>query len=190
MSLLQTRCILKIYVAYDSTNTFKAFLSEKLNTLDFKCQLNGINEITFENTIDTESLNDLKNVLGEYHIDVIEDKKVSIIEGIKMTIDELLNSDEVPLVNTSDYLAEKLNYSYTYLSTLFSEATYTSIENYIILRKVDKVKSLLLETESTLTEIAFKLGYSSVAHLSGQFKKTTGLTPSTFQRIIAKRKMK
>lgn len=180
---------MKIYVSYDGNRTFKALLSDKLKMLDFDCKLNGINEIEFENHLSKDKKNELIAVLDNYHIEVIEDKKVAIIERIKSTIDEMLNSEEAQLVNSSDYLSDKLNYSYTYLSTLFSEATYTSIENYIILRKVDKVKSLLLKTNLTLTEIAFKLNYSSVAHLSGQFKKTTGLTPSTFQRIIKKRKL-
>ena len=100
----------------------------------------------------------------------------------------MLTSDAVRKYNTSDYLAEKLNYSYTYLSSLFSETTYTSIESYIILSKVDRAKDLLLNTNVTLTEIAHQLNYSSVAHLSRQFKKTTGLTPSVFQKIIKKRK--
>ena len=94
---------------------------------------------------------------------------------------------EVQTKNVSDYLSEELDYSYAYLSSLFSEATYSSIESFIILRRVDMAKDLLLKTDKSLTEIAFDLNYSSVAHLSSQFKKTTGLTPSAFQRIIQKR---
>ncbi|GAA4232593.1 hypothetical protein GCM10022291_07670 [Postechiella marina] len=180
---------MKIYVSFDGNRTLKAFLSDKLKALDFNCKLNGINEIELDDNLSSEKQNELFNALNHYHIEVIEDKKIAIIERIKNSIDEMLNNEDAQLINSSDFLADKLNYSYTYLSTLFSEATYTSIENYIILRKVDKVKSLLLKTDLTLTEIAFKLNYSSVAHLSGQFKKTTGLTPSTFQRIIAKRKL-
>lgn len=179
---------MKIYLSYDNTNTLKAFLSDKLNAMEFECKLNGFNELEFNQTLSKARKNELERILQDYHINIIDNRKVEVIERIKTTIDEMLNSDKVQLINSSEYLADKLNYSYTYLSTLFSEATYTSIENYIILRKVDKVKSLLIRTDLTLTEIAYQLNYSSVAHLSGQFKKTTGLTPSAFQRIIAKRK--
>jgi AraC-like DNA-binding protein len=100
----------------------------------------------------------------------------------------MLEIDGEETVKISTYLARKLNYSYSYLSSHFSENTFTSIENFIILRKVDLVKDFLCNTDLTLTEIAYHLKYSSVAHLSSQFKKTTGLTPTTFQRIIEKRK--
>ena len=101
----------------------------------------------------------------------------------------LVNGDEeAQKYNVSTYLSEKLDYSYTYLSTVFSETTHTSIENFVILKKIDIAKTLIINKDLTLTEIAFKLNYSSVAHLSSQFKKTTGLTPSTFQKIIKKRK--
>lgn len=86
------------------------------------------------------------------------------------------------------YLAEKLNHSYGYISNLFSELTYTSIENYIILQKIEYTKQLIINNQLSLTEIAYKLNYSSVAHLSTQFKNTTGITPSAFQRIIKRRR--
>ena len=101
----------------------------------------------------------------------------------------MLKDDEANLYKVSSYLSDKLDYSYTYLSNLFSEGTYTSIENFVILKKVDYVKELIATTDLSLTEIAFRLNYSSVAHLSGQFKKITGLTPTVFQKIIEKRKV-
>jgi AraC-like DNA-binding protein len=91
-------------------------------------------------------------------------------------------------VKSSVYLADKLEHSYGYLSNLFSEVTYTSIENFIIIQKIEYAKRLIIKSDMTLTEIAFKLSYSSVAHLSTQFKNTTGITPSAFQRIIEKRR--
>ena len=91
-------------------------------------------------------------------------------------------------VKTSAYLSETLGHSYGYLSNLFSEVTYTSIENFIILQKIEYTKQLIINDNLSLTEIAFKLNYSSVAHLSTQFKNTTGITPSAFQRIISKRR--
>jgi AraC-like DNA-binding protein len=113
-----------------------------------------------------------------------------LVQRIKDAITELIhNQEEENLYKVSAYLSEKLDYSYSYLSTVFSETTYTSIENFIILKKIDYAKELIITNNLTLTEIAFKLNYSSVAHLSYQFKKTTGLTPSAFQNIIEKRKV-
>ena len=100
----------------------------------------------------------------------------------------VFNEDVVINVKSSVYLADTLEHSYGYLSNLFSEVTYTSIENFIILQKIEFAKQLIIKQEFSLTEIAFRLNYSSVAHLSTQFKNTTGITPSAFQRIIAKRR--
>ena len=100
----------------------------------------------------------------------------------------VFNEDTVVNVKSSVYLADTLGHSYGYLSNLFSEVTYTSIENFIILQKIEYAKQLVIKQDLSLTEIAFRLNYSSVAHLSTQFKNTTGITPSAFQRIIAKRR--
>jgi AraC-like DNA-binding protein len=96
-------------------------------------------------------------------------------------------SDEVPKVNDSDYISKKLGYDYTYLSNTFSEVKGITIQHYIITHKIERAKELLLYDELTLTEIAYKLNYSSVAHLSNQFKKITGLTPSYFKEMKDKR---
>jgi AraC-like DNA-binding protein len=96
----------------------------------------------------------------------------------------------MPNVTTSVYIADKLNHSYGYLSSLFSEITFTSIENYVIIQKIERAKQMLASETLTLTEISYQLNYSSVAHLSNQFKKMTGITPSAFQRIIKKRREK
>lgn len=129
----------------------------------------------------------LTQSLNKYGITVLEGQKETLVDRIKNTIDEMLH-DDVRHLKVSSYLADKLGYTYSHLSSVFSENTYSSIENYLILRKVDLVKELLQEGNLNLTEIAFKLNYSSVAHLSGQFKKTTGLTPSSFQRIMERKK--
>ncbi len=97
-------------------------------------------------------------------------------------------SDELPKVNYSDYISEKLSYDYTYLSNIFSEVKGTTIQQFIILHKIEKVKELLLYDELNLSQIAYKLHYSSVAHLSNQFKKVTGLTPSFYKQLKKKRK--
>jgi AraC-like DNA-binding protein len=96
--------------------------------------------------------------------------------------------EKLPTIKISDYLSEKLNYSYGYLSNLFVEATYTSIENFIIFQKINRAKELITTNEFTITEIAYRLNYSSTAHLCNQFKNETGITPTTFQRIINKRR--
>lgn len=130
----------------------------------------------------------LKSVLKKAGLELMEDKKSMLIEKIKNVIVEMIHySDELPNTKFSDFLAEKLNYDYKYLSNLFSEVKGTTIEHYIISHKIERVKELLVYNELTLTEIAFKLHYSSVAHLSNQFKKITGLTPSHFKKIKQKR---
>lgn len=111
-----------------------------------------------------------------------------MVQKIKDTIVEMVHSPEMVNVKSSVYLADKLNHSYGYISNLFSEVTYTSIENFIIIQKIELTKHLIIAGALSLTEIAYQLNYSSVAHLSTQFKNTTGITPSAFQRIITKRK--
>ena len=113
-----------------------------------------------------------------------------MVQKIKDAIVEMVFSEKGVNVKASVYLAEKLNHSYGYMSSLFSEVTYTSIENFIILQKIERAKQLIINDKMTLTEIAYKLNYSSVAHLSTQFKNTTGITPSQFQKIIQKRREK
>ena len=100
----------------------------------------------------------------------------------------MVHSEDPLNVKSSAYLADKLDHSYGYLSNLFSEITYTSIENYIIIQKIELAKNFIINNQYTLTEIAYKLNYSSVAHLSTQFKNITGITPSAFQRIVKKRR--
>ena len=119
---------------------------------------------------------------------MVEIQKSILVQKIKDTINELVTSEEPLNVKSSVFIAEKLNHSYGYLSNLFSDVTYTSIENYIIIQKIELAKQLIISNQLSLTEIAYRLNYSSVAHLSTQFKNTTGITPSAFQRIITKRR--
>jgi YesN/AraC family two-component response regulator len=118
----------------------------------------------------------------------MEDKKSILIEKIKNIIVQMVHYSDEPMVfNFSSYLSEKLNYDYNYLSNLFSEVKGTTIEHYIIAHKIERAKELLIYNELSLTEIAEKLHYSNVAHLSNQFKKVTGLTPSFFKKMKHKR---
>ena len=126
--------------------------------------------------------------LRRYGLILLDDKRKIIIEKIKSIIVEMVHySDELPSVNYSDYISEKLGYDYTYLANIFSEVKGMTIQNFIILNKIERVKELLLYDELNLTEISYKLNYSSVAHLSNQFKKVTGLTPSYFKKLKKER---
>ena len=126
----------------------------------------------------------LSDSLKNIGLELLEDKKNIMVERIKTIIIELVhfNEDQIK-TNLSDYLSEKLNHNYTYLSNLFSEIKGTTIEKFYLANKIERVKELLVYDELNLTEIAWKLHYSSVAHLSNQFKKMTGLTTSHFKNL-------
>lgn len=179
---------MKIYVSFDFSITRNAILKEQLDKLGVSYSIDNSKEITINNDLTPEQELKLATSLEKYGVKIIDNYQTELVQRIKDTINEMLADDEANLYKVSAYLADKLNYSYAYLSNLFSENTYTSIENFVILKKVDYAKELIATTDLTLTEIAYRLNYSSVAHLSAQFKKTTGLTPSGFQKIIKKRK--
>ena len=131
----------------------------------------------------------LKLNLLKYGLELMDDKRSVLIEKIKNVIIEMIHyADELPKTNNSDYISKRIEYDYTYLANLFSEVQGITIEHYIIAHKIEKVKELLVYDELNLTEIADKLHYSSVAHLSSQFKKVTGLTPSHFKKLKEKRR--
>jgi len=134
-------------------------------------------------------LEQFRAALHNAGLELMDDKKAILIERIKGVIIEMIHyADELPLLKNSDYISEKLGHNYTYLANLFSETTGMTIEQYIIAHKIEKAKELLLYDELNLTEISYKLNYSSVSHLSNQFKKITGLTPSYFKKLKYKRK--
>jgi AraC-like DNA-binding protein len=148
----------------------------------------GAGEVEFLDEMNESLLIDLKLTLEKYGIYLLDHPKESLILQIKEAIQEMIEEENPEdLTKTSTYLAKKLNMSYSYISNTFSEMTLSTIENYIILQKIEKAKGMIIEGNYTLTEIAHRLNYSSVAHLSNQFKKTTGLTPSAFQRIVLKK---
>lgn len=131
----------------------------------------------------------LRANLSKAGLELLEDKRTILIEKIKNVIVEMIHyTDDLPKVNYSEYLSEKLGYDYTYLSNIFSEVKGVTIQQYIIMHKIERVKELLLYDELNLTEISYKMQYSSVAHLSNQFKKVTGLSPSYFKQLKMKRK--
>jgi AraC-like DNA-binding protein len=138
--------------------------------------------------ITSEQLIQLGNALKKDGLELMDDKKSILVERIKTSIIELVHGSDEPIrINLSDYLSEKLNHSYTYLANLFSEVKGTTIEKFYLAHRTERVKELLVYEELTLSEIAYKMHYSSVAHLSAQFKKMTGLTPSHFKNLKKKR---
>ena len=139
--------------------------------------------------ITTEKQEQLKKNLLKSGLELLDDKKSILIEKIKNVITEMIHySDELPKENDSEYISKKLGYDYTYLANTFSEVKGITIQQFIIINKIEKVKELLLYNELNLTEISYKLHYSSVAHLSNQFKKVTGLSPSFYKQLKNKRK--
>jgi AraC-like DNA-binding protein len=139
--------------------------------------------------ISKEQLEELNISLKKSGLELMDDKKSILVEKIKTIIIELVHyTDEKIKINLSDYLIEKLNHDYTYLANLFSEVKGTPIENFYLSHKIERVKELIVYDELNLTEIAFKLHYSSVSHLSNQFKKITGLTPSHFKKLKHRRR--
>mgnify|MGYP003675138899 FL=1 len=181
--------LMRIYLKFDFNLVCKAVLHEQLDALGMKYTIHGVGEIEFSRPPTPKEEQEMASLLGNYGIEIMDDQQMALVQRIKDSVTEWIMDEENPkLYNFSTYLSEKLDYSYTYLSSVFSEATYSSIENFVILKKIDFAKSLILQNNLTLTEIAYKLNYSSVSHLSAQFKKTTGLTPSAFQKIILKRK--
>ncbi len=130
----------------------------------------------------------LRKNLKKYGLELLDDKRKIIIEKIKSLIIEMIHySDELPKMNYSDYISEKLGYDYTYLANTFSEVKGITIQQFIIIHKIERIKELLLYDELNLTEISYLLHYSSVSHLSNQFKKITGLTPSYYKKLKKKR---
>ncbi len=148
-------------------------VKEELEKLSFQCVIVELGMVEILQDINPEQRNLLKINLEKSGLELLDDKRAILIEKIKNVIVEMIHhSDELPKVNFSEFLSERLNYDYTYLSNIFSEVKGITIQQYIIIHKIERVKELLLYDELNLTEISYKLHYSSVAHLSNQFKKS------------------
>lgn len=180
---------MKVFIKFNFNTICNKILEEKLIESCIKHRVLGFGEIEFLEKVTTDKLHSFNESLQSYGIEIVENQKTILIQKIKDAVVDLVFNENLNInVKSSVYLAEKLEMSYGYLSNLFSEVTYTSIENFIIIQKIELAKQLILSDQLSLTEIAFQLNYSSVAHLSSQFKNTTGITPSAFQRIIKKRR--
>ncbi len=164
-------------------------VKDELNKMDIPFVKVELGEVELMEKISPQQREQLALALLKSGLELMEDKKAMIIEKIKNVVVEMVHySDELPKTKFSVFLSEKLGYDYTYLSNLFSETEGTTIEQFILLHKIERVKELIIYDELNLTEIAWKLHYSSVAHLSHQFKKITGLTPTFFKSIKHKKR--
>ena len=167
----------------------KMAVKDELKKLGLHFILVDLGVVDIMEEITPEQRDQLRTALKSSGLELMDDKKAVLIEKIRNIIIEMVHySGELPKTNFSDYLSEKLNYDYTYLANLFSEVQGTTIEKFIIAHKIERVKELIIYDELNLTEIAWLMHYSSVAHLSNQFKKITGLTPSHFKQLKDKRR--
>ncbi len=167
----------------------KMVVHDELKKLGVKYISLDLGMVEILNDFDEKQLTLFSDNLLKYGLELLDDKKSILIEKIKNVVINMIHySDKVPKTSYSAYISDKLQYNYTYLANTFSEVTGITIQNYIIIHKIEKVKELLLYNELTLNEIAYKLHYSSAAHLSNQFKKVTGLTPSFYKNLQLKRR--
>ena len=166
----------------------KMLVKAKLEELHLGYTSIDLGEIDLVKEISEEKRVQLKDSLLQSGLVLMDDLKAILVEKIKAVVVEMVHyADEFPTVKHSVYIGEKLHHNYTYLANLFSEVKGITLERFIILHKIEKVKELILYDELNLTEIAYKLNYSSSAHLSNQFKKITGLTPTFFKKLKEKR---
>ena len=167
----------------------KMVVKSELKKLGLHFTTVELGEAEIREELTDEQLERLSSALRKTGLELMDDKKSILVEKIKALIIELVHyNDDQLKINLSEYLSEKLNHNYTYLSHLFSEVKGTTIEKFYLAHKIEKVKELLVYDEYSLSEIAYRLKYSSVAHLSNQFKKLTGLTPSHFKNLKHKRR--
>ncbi|HLV41194.1 MAG TPA: AraC family transcriptional regulator [Brumimicrobium sp.] len=180
---------MKLYIKYMVSHRCKLMVKEELKKLNLWYVVIDLGVIEILEDITPEQKEQLKINLMKSGLELLDDKRAILVESIKNSITNLIyNTDEVPKTNYSNYISEELGLNYTYLANTFSEVKGITIQQYIIINKIERVKELLLYDELTLTEIANLLHYSSVSHLSNQFKKLTGLTPTFYRSIANKRR--
>ena len=161
-----------------------AVVRSEVEKLDVHCTDVEMGWVEIDGTLSPDQTTNLKIALLKVGLEIIDNKKIILIEKIKNAIlDMLYNSEAAIKTNFSHYLSKKLGLDYTYLANIFSETQGSTIENFVIINKIRRVKELICFKDLNLTEISWKLHYSSVAHLSTQFKKITGVTPSHFKRF-------
>jgi AraC-like DNA-binding protein len=171
------------------SNRCRMLVKEELTKLGLHFVIVDLGVVDVMEDLTIEQREIIAIALHKSGLELMDDKKAVLIEKIKNVIIEMIHyTDELPKTNFSDFLAEKLHYDYTYMANLFSEVQGITIEKFIISHKIERVKELIIYDECNLTEIAWKMHYSSVAHLSNQFKKVTGLTPSHYKQLKDKKR--
>ena len=164
-------------------------VKEALKKLGLHYIMVDLGEVEIMENLSVEKREQLKSALVNAGLELMDDRRSVLIEKIKNVIVEMVHyTDELPKTNFSDFISKKLAHDYTYLANLFSEVQGTTIEQFIILHKTERIKELIIYGELNITEIANKMNYSSVAHLSTQFKKVTGLSPTHFKQLKDKRR--
>jgi len=180
---------LKLYIKYMVSARCKAVVKDELRKLGLHFIVVDLGEVEIMETLSAEEWAELKATLQLDGLELMDNKRAILIEQIKNVVIEMVHhSDELIKVNFSHYLSEKLKHDYTYMANLFSEVQGTTIEHFIINHKIERIKELIIYDELNITEIAWKMNYSSVAHMSNQFKKMTGLSPSHFKQLKVKRR--
>ncbi len=180
---------MKLYIKNMVCIRCKMVVKEELAKLGLHYSVLELGEAEIMESVSAEQHDQIKMALMKSGLELMDDKKSVLIQKIKNVIIELVHyTDERLTINFSEFLSRKLNHDYTYLANLFSEVQGITIEKFIIAHKIERVKELLAYNELTLTEIAYQMHYSSVAHLSTQFKKVTDLTPSHFKQLRDKRR--
>lgn len=181
---------MKLYIKYMVSNRCKVAVKEELKKLGLHFIVIDLGEVEVMENIAPEQHEQLRLALLDIGFELMDNKRSVLVERIKNVIIDMVHySDEMIKINFSDYLSEKLNYDYTYLANLFSEVQGTTIEKFIINHKVERIKELIIYDELNISEIAWKMNYSSVAHMSNQFKKVTGLTPTHFKQLKVKKRI-
>ena len=180
---------MKLYIKYMVSNRCKIIVKEVLKMLGLHFIFVDLGEIEIMEKITDSQWIQLKAALLRTGLELMDDKKATLIEKIKAVVIEMIHYSEVlPNINYSDFISEKLQHDYTYLSNIFSEMKGITIQQFIIVHKIERIKELIIYDKLSISEIAWKLNYSSTAHLSNQFKKITGLTPSHYKSLKNKRR--
>jgi AraC-like DNA-binding protein len=180
---------MKLYIKYMASTRSRVLVSSELEQLGPHISDMALGEMKVTEKLTNEQHKQLKVSFLRSDLEQMDDRKATLIEKIKTAIIEVIHyAEELPKMTFSEYLSRKLNHDYTYMSNIFSAVTGTTIEHFIITNKIEKVKDLLLYEDLSLTQISYLLNYSSVAHLSNQFKKVTGLTPTFFKQLMGKQR--
>jgi AraC-like DNA-binding protein len=180
---------MKLFIKYMVSSRCKELVLIELKKLGVQSQyvMIDLGMVEILETITKKQRRILEENLRKSGLEVLDNKKSRMIDKIKDAIVEMIQTEYLPETNYSDFLSQKLKHDYTYMANIFSDVKGITIQQFIIINKIEKVKELLLYNELSLTEISHRMNYSSVAHLSNQFKKVTGLTPSFYKEIRQKR---